>query len=165
MFEIRDIRKNYPSIDFEFKKSVLTQKDMLYYNLNEYNNNENEDNENTTIVSILNEIKEISSKCFSNTSLDIIKIPKSVTKLESDFFQNCLVKELILSSNTFIIPKLCLLYCSQLTNLILPLNETRMLWGNKIFNNHSDLNISFYSLVACLISDEKPDVVIILFPL
>ena len=29
----------------------------------------------------------------------------------------------------------------------------------------SDLNISFYSLVACLVSDEKHEVVIILFPL
>ena len=43
-----------------------------------------------------------------------------------------------------IIPMKCFEECYELTNITIPLNETRVIYGNKIFNNQPHFNQSIY---------------------
>ena len=67
-------------------------------------------------------ITRIGNKCFFNCkSLEEIEIPKSVEIIESDCFYGC----------------------SKLTHITLELNEKRVVYGNKIFNNQVDFDMLY----------------------
>ena len=65
-----------------------------------------------------------------------LSIPTSVTSLnEKCFYNYCDLKELIIPNTVKTIPRYCIEKCSQLTYLLLPLNDNQFISGNKFFSN------------------------------
>ena len=76
---------------------------------------------------------------------DSIIIPSSVTSLEKDCFKNnvMFMNYLSLPATIESIPKECIEKCVCLSKLSIPLNETRVIYGNKLFNNRRHFGQSF----------------------
>ena len=68
-------------------------------------------------------------------------IPEGINEIYEDSFNSincqCNLKELTISSTIKPIPKKCIEKCWSLTNITLPLNESQIIIGNKIFKNDS----------------------------
>ena len=73
-------------------------------------------------------------------------IPTTVTSLDENCFNNYnyYLKELTIPTTVKIIPKKCIEKCKILTNITFSLNESQMIIGNKIFNNHPHLKQYIY---------------------
>ena len=75
-----------------------------------------------------------------------IEIPTTVTSLDKKSFKGLrlLLKELIIPTTVQLIPKECFENCKELTNITLPLNESQIILGNKIFKNQPHLEQDIY---------------------
>ena len=68
-----------------------------------------------------------------------IEIPEGVKEIDENAFYGYDVVEIHIPQTVKIIPTKCLQFCDRLTNITIPLNETRIVCGNKIFNYHQIL--------------------------
>ena len=86
-------------------------------------------------------IKIINGKEVEN--LTSLEIPTTVTSLDKDCFHSCNLCELIIPDTVKSIPKYCIKNCWNLTNITLPMNESQMIIGNRIFkkNQHFEQDI------------------------
>ena len=102
-------KKNYHKYKtVEFKKIDYTNADVY----NEFRKNDYYGNFSITIPK---EVKTISSNAFNQYGYKVMKI-----SVENEFTQ---------------IPQNCFNCCSHLTSISIPLNKTRVIYGNKILNN------------------------------
>ena len=84
-------------------------------------------------------------------------IPEGVNELKENIFESChYFEELTLPSSLINIPINCLEKCYKLTNITIPLNETRVIYGNKIHNNkpHFDQSICLPSKIKVINGNE-----------
>ena len=73
----------------------------------------------------------------------VIRIPDEVKEIVADaFFNNQRVVTIDIPESVKIIPMKCFEFCQKLINITIPLNETRVVIGNKIFNNQPHFNQS-----------------------
>ena len=114
---------NNKNIDFkntDFKNLAFTYNDQREWRqMNKHlRKNELDDDD----VSVPEPVKEISEKAFNTFGIRSIHLPQSITSIH---------------------PK-SIYRCYNLTNLTIPLDETRVLFGNKIFNNQPHFNQSIF---------------------
>ena len=68
-----------------------------------------------------------------------------MTSLDENCFYGCDdIKEIHIPETVEIIPITCFEECKALTIITIPLNETKIVCGNKIFNNQPHFNQSIY---------------------
>ena len=124
--QIKEKQRENRDKSIEFKKYIFNADDVskqIYkqnYDIYDYNEKQ------AYFIQIPEGVDEISSKTFSNE------------------FVYGFIGEITMSSTVKIIPKNCFEDCHKLKNLTIPLNQTRVLYENKIFNNHKHFNQSFY---------------------
>ena len=65
-----------------------------------------------------------------------MEIPTTVTSIDWYEFERYkqILEELTIPTTVKTIPKYCINNCKRLTNITLPLNESQIICGNKIFN-------------------------------
>ena len=122
--KMEKIKKEHANKTIEFKRIVFSQSDLKKQKQKQ--NPENEPNKEYKII-ISEGITEIEDNIFeddeTNTNKIVeIQLPESLKTISMDCFGNC----------------------SNLTNITIPLNETRVVYGNKIFNNQPHFNQSIY---------------------
>ena len=66
-----------------------------------------------------------------------IHISSTVKKLGKNCFNFCRIEDLIIPETVKSIPEHCFESCNNLTNITIPLNETRVMYSDKIFNDKS----------------------------
>ena len=73
-----------------------------------------------------------------------IEIPKEVKRIEENAFYQYgrNLKRITIPETIEQIPERCFRNCLQLTNISLPMNETRVVYGNRILNNQPHLDLS-----------------------
>ena len=75
-----------------------------------------------------------------------ISIPNYVKEIENDVFkyQFYQIEDICIENENIKIPMKCFEECEFLTGITIPLNETRVLYGNKIYNNRPRFGFGFY---------------------
>ena len=74
-----------------------------------------------------------------------IEIPNGVKEIDENAFGRIWdLREIHIPETVKIIPMKCFEKCKHLTSITIQLNETRVIHGNKIFNNQEQLNQCFY---------------------
>ena len=127
MKTIQELNKTKP---IEFKKIYCCSKDFK--------------NVESEIIKIPEGVKEIEKECFNNCYHRNyeVHIPSSITKFDEDCFKSENIKEILFDTNIKDIPRDCLKNCCGLKRIKLPLNETRVIYGNKLYNNQAHFDIS-----------------------
>ena len=75
----------------------------------------------------------------------LLILPESLKEIEWKRLKECsFLQRIVIKGLETKIPMECLERCYWLTNITIPLNETRVLYGNRIFNNKDHFNQSFY---------------------
>ena len=117
--KVKEIRKQNEGKKCEFKNVTWTQEDTE----NEYKTR--------------NPFTLADSDDYYNWKLDLT-IPEEVNNLEQGaFYENAMVlHKLLIPSTIKTIPKKCIEDCDDLTNITLPLNESQIICGNKIFKKN-----------------------------
>ena len=86
--------------------------------------------------------------CFyfnGGNKLKELVLPELLKEIEWIWLHNCYnLEEIEIKGLETIIPMKCFEKFHDLTNITIPLNETRVVCGNKIFNNQSHFNQSIY---------------------
>ena len=76
--------------------------------------------------------------------LQQLVLPESLQEIKQEWFTNTPnLQQIEIKGELTNIPLKSFEKCNKLTKIIVPLNETRVIYGNKIFNNQQHFNQSF----------------------